>query len=186
MVCEKLLYQSDGQTLNYGNLNFPWNLNCEQKFVIDVVSIAKIILGWLGTSSNHWSNMVQKCGVCPGGNHAEIQLPPPPPPPPPPPTHTHTHTHNNLNYKLINNPLTHLSVDKMAVTENIFKCISVNGKCCISIKFHWSLFLKVQLRISQHWFRKWLGTTQASSHYLNQCWPIPPTHICCTRGTWVN
>ena len=37
-------------------------------------------------------------------------------------------------------------------------------------KFHWSLFLRVQLTISQHWFRLWLGADQATSHYLNQWW----------------
>ena len=36
------------------------------------------------------------------------------------------------------------------------------------LKFHWSLFLAVQLTIFQHWFRKWLGAGQATSHYLNQ------------------
>ena len=35
-------------------------------------------------------------------------------------------------------------------------------------KFHWKFFLKVQLTISQHWFRQWLGTEQVTSHYLNQ------------------
>ena len=38
------------------------------------------------------------------------------------------------------------------------------------LKFHWSLFLGVQLTISQHWFRWWLGADQATSHYLNQWW----------------
>ena len=38
------------------------------------------------------------------------------------------------------------------------------------LKFHWSLFLRVQLTISQHWFRKWLGADQATSHYLDQWW----------------
>ena len=38
------------------------------------------------------------------------------------------------------------------------------------LKFHWSLFLRVQLTIFQHWFRKWLGVDQATSHYLNQRW----------------
>ena len=36
------------------------------------------------------------------------------------------------------------------------------------LKFHWSLFLRFQLTIFQHWFRKWLGADQATSHYLNQ------------------
>ena len=38
------------------------------------------------------------------------------------------------------------------------------------LRFHWRLFLKVQLTIFQHWFRKWLGADQATSHYLNQWW----------------
>ena len=36
------------------------------------------------------------------------------------------------------------------------------------LKFHWSLFLRFQLTIFQHWFRYWLGAAQATSHYLNQ------------------
>ena len=36
------------------------------------------------------------------------------------------------------------------------------------LKFHGSLFLRVQLTISQHWFRWWLGAWSAPSHYLNQ------------------
>ena len=38
------------------------------------------------------------------------------------------------------------------------------------LKFHWTLFLRVQLTIFQHWFRWWLGAVQATSHYLNQWW----------------
>ena len=37
------------------------------------------------------------------------------------------------------------------------------------LEFHWGLFL---LTIFQHWFRKWLGTDQATSHYLNQSWLV--------------
>ena len=54
------------------------------------------------------------------------------------------------------------------------------------LQFHWSLFLRVQLTIFQHWFRWWLGADQATSHYLNQCWPDSLTHICDTRGRWIN
>ena len=50
----------------------------------------------------------------------------------------------------------------------------------------WSFFLRVQLTILQHWFRWWLGPDQATSHYLNQCWPNSLTHTCGTRGRWVN
>ena len=38
------------------------------------------------------------------------------------------------------------------------------------LKFHRSLFLRVQLTTVQHWFRYWLGAVQARSHYLNQWW----------------
>ena len=38
------------------------------------------------------------------------------------------------------------------------------------LRFHWSLFPRVQLAIFQHWFRYWLGAEQATSHYLNQWW----------------
>ena len=39
-------------------------------------------------------------------------------------------------------------------------------------KFHWNLFPGVQLIINQNWFRQWLGTEQATSHYLKQ-WADP-------------
>ena len=39
------------------------------------------------------------------------------------------------------------------------------------LRFHWSLFLRVQLIISQHWFRQWFGTGQATSHCLNH-WSV--------------
>ena len=54
------------------------------------------------------------------------------------------------------------------------------------LQFHWSLFLKVQLMMTQHWFRFWLGAEKATSHYLNQCWPDSLTHLCGTRGRGVN
>ena len=39
------------------------------------------------------------------------------------------------------------------------------------LRFHWSLFIRVQLTTFQHWFRSWLGADQAS-HYLNQWWLV--------------
>ena len=50
------------------------------------------------------------------------------------------------------------------------------------LKFHWSLFLKVQLKITQHWFRKWFGAVQATSHYLIQCLPDSLMHIYVALG----
>ena len=40
------------------------------------------------------------------------------------------------------------------------------------LRFHWSLFLRVQLTIFQHWFRKWLGADKVTNHYLNQWWLV--------------
>ena len=39
------------------------------------------------------------------------------------------------------------------------------------LKFQLSLFLRVQITKSYHWFRQWLGTKKMPSHYLNQYWP---------------
>ena len=36
------------------------------------------------------------------------------------------------------------------------------------LRFHWSLFLSVQLTIFHHWSIKWLGADQTTSHYVNQ------------------
>ena len=38
------------------------------------------------------------------------------------------------------------------------------------LKFHWSLFIRVQLTTFQHWFRQWLDTSKVTSHYLNHWW----------------
>ena len=40
------------------------------------------------------------------------------------------------------------------------------------LRFHWSLFLRFQFATVQHWFRKWLGADQATSHYLNPWLPL--------------
>ena len=40
------------------------------------------------------------------------------------------------------------------------------------LRFHRNLFLWYKLTIFQHWFRKWLGTDQATSHYLNLLWLV--------------
>ena len=40
------------------------------------------------------------------------------------------------------------------------------------LNVHWSLFLRAQWTITGHWFRQWLDTGQATSHYLNQWWFI--------------
>ena len=70
--------------------------------------------------------------------------------------------------------LTHWGQDKMAA---IFQTTFWNGFSWMKmyeyrLKFHWSLFLVVQLTIFRHWFRWWLVAFQATSHYLNQWWLI--------------
>ena len=57
----------------------------------------------------------------------------------------------------ITNKISHWGWDKMAdmFTDGIFKCIFLIKNIWILIKFHWSLFLRFQLTIFQHWFRKW-------------------------------
>ena len=68
--------------------------------------------------------------------------------------------------------LTHWGRDKMdAISQmtpsNAFSCMKMLE---FQLKFHWSLFLRVQLTIVHHWFRWWLGADQTASHYLNQWW----------------
>ena len=68
--------------------------------------------------------------------------------------------------------LTHWGRDKMdAISQTTFsKAFSWMKMFEFGLKFHWSLFPRVQLAIFQHWFRQWLGAVQATSHYLNQWW----------------
>ena len=52
----------------------------------------------------------------------------------------------------------------------MLKCISWMKMLEFRLKFHWNLFIRVQLTMFKHWFRYWLGADQATSHYLNQWW----------------
>ena len=53
------------------------------------------------------------------------------------------------------------------------------------LRFHWSLFLRFELTIFQHWFRWRLGADRATSRYLNHWWSSLLTHACVTRPHWV-
>ena len=66
----------------------------------------------------------------------------------PPPSH-HPPTH----------PPLHPPLDKMAaISQTIYSdALSWMFSNNFCLKFHWSLFLMIQLTIAQHWFRKWLG-----------------------------
>ena len=84
-------------------------------------------------------------------------------------------------------------------------------KFILWLKFHWSLFLDMlfvtsggslthlplnkMAAITQTLFSdafSWMKSLNFDSnftevcHYLNQCWPDSLTHICGTRGRWVN
>ena len=78
-------------------------------------------------------------------------------------------------------------LDKMATISQmtISNAFSWMKYFVFSFQLHWSLFKRVQLTLNQHGFRKWLGAEQATSHYLNQCWPSSLAHICGNRGRWV-
>ena len=74
-------------------------------------------------------------------------------------------------FRLTTDSLTHWSRDKMDV---IFQTAFWNWYSWMNmlkfrLKFHWSLFLRFQLTIFQHWFRL---ADQATSHYLNQWWIV--------------
>ena len=85
--------------------------------------------------------------------------------------------------------LTHWGRDKMAAIfqTTLSNAFSWMKMLKFRLKFNWSLFLRVQLTIVHHWFRRWLGTDQATSHYLNQWWlDYWRIYICVTRPQWVN
>ena len=70
--------------------------------------------------------------------------------------------------------LTHWCCNKMASNfqTTFSKAFSWMKMYKLRSRFHWSLFSSVELTIFQHWFRWWLGTGQATSHYLNQRWLV--------------
>ena len=79
---------------------------------------------------------------------------------------------NDLGRPQVSGGLTHWGWDKMdAISQTtISNTFSWMKMLEFRLKFHWSLFLRVQLTIIQHLFRWWLGADQATSHYLNQWW----------------
>ena len=76
-------------------------------------------------------------------------------------------------------------LDKIAAISQTTVWSAFSWMKLFRLKFHWSFFLRVQLTISENWFRKWLGIEQAASHYLSRCLPDSLTHICGTWGRWV-
>ena len=70
--------------------------------------------------------------------------------------------------------------------EDIFKCILLNENIWIWNTISLICFLRVHLTMIQHWFRWWLGTKQATGHYLNKYWPRLIMHICVIQLQRVN
>ena len=68
--------------------------------------------------------------------------------------------------------------------DDIFRCIFVNEKFCISIRI--SLKFVPKGPIDNTWALIKVMAWRRISHYLNQCWFSPLTHVCDTRGRWVN
>ena len=88
--------------------------------------------------------------------------------------HWGKHTFTPLSVKKPRKMLTHWDRDKMAaIFQTTFSnAFSWMKMCKFWLRFLWGLFTRVQLTILQHWFRKWLGAVQATSHYLNQWWLV--------------
>ena len=69
-------------------------------------------------------------------------------------------------------PLTHLGQNIMAAVfpKTFAKAFSWIKILTCWWKCHWNIFPMFQLKILQHWFRKWLSASQATSHCSNQWW----------------
>ena len=77
-------------------------------------------------------------------------------------------------YLTVTLSLTHWGRDKMAAVSQTTHSNAFSWMKMLEfrLRFHWSLFLRVQLTLFQHCFRYWLGAVQATSHYLNQWWLV--------------
>ena len=85
---------------------------------------------------------------------------------------------------LLTHSLTHWGWYTMAtIFQTTFsKAVSWMKMNEFRLQFHWRLFLGVQLKIFQHWFRWWLGTKPLSEPTMVRL----PMHILVTRSQWIN
>ena len=72
------------------------------------------------------------------------------------------------------------------IADDIFKRIFVNENDWMSIKISLKFIPKCAIDNKSALVQVMAWHRQATSHYLNQCWPSSVTHICGTRGRWVN
>ena len=80
--------------------------------------------------------------------------------------------------------LTHWGLDKIAAIlpttfSNAFSWMKMHT-------FRFSLFLRFELTIFQHWFRQWLGADQATMPLSEPMMVTLLMHICVTRPQWMN
>ena len=80
--------------------------------------------------------------------------------------------------------LTHWGLNK--IMDILHLPFSGDNSFVFWFKFNWSLFRKVQLSISHHWFRWWLDAQQETNHYLNQCGPVCLRAYDVSRSQYVN
>ena len=74
----------------------------------------------------------------------------------------------NLYFKL-----THWRRDEIGNISQTFPNVFASTKMFeFRLEFHWSVFLRVQLTLFQHWLRYSPGAVQATSDYLNQWWLV--------------
>ena len=92
---------------------------------------------------------------------------------------------DSQNYKNVKQvwALTHWGRDKVAA---IFLTTFSNASSWMKmyefhLRIHWNVFGRFELTIFHHWFRKWLGADQATSHYLSQWW-LAYWCICASLG----
>ena len=72
------------------------------------------------------------------------------------------------------------------LAEDIFERIFLNENVRILIQISLKFVPKGPIDNKSILVQVMAGTEQATSHYLNQCWPYSLTHICVTRPQWVN
>ena len=56
--------------------------------------------------------------------------------------------------------------------DDIFKWIFLNENIWIAMNISMKFDPNSPFNLFQHWFRSWLGTDQATSHYLKQWWVV--------------
>ena len=90
------------------------------------------------------------------------------------------------NRQCIWSSLNHLPLENdRLIADDIFKCIFVNEKFCILIRFSAKFVGNGPIRHNQVLVHVMAWRRAGESHHLNQCWSSSSTHIWVTKGRWV-